>query len=124
MATLPELVATPIDFVLKGNTYSVKPLTILEIAEATSEMSRTEAERGKIYSDTHGMVYLFFLSMRKTYPEVTLEYVAELLSGEKAEDLADVVNKIGGLVPKVLTGEESSPTLPVPPDGDQTTSDS
>ncbi len=110
MATLPELLKPDTEITIQGNVYTAKILNLLEMAEVSSEMERAEKERGETYGNTYGMLYLLYKSLLKNYPEVTLEYVATMVSGEDATNLATIVSQLGGLAPKAPTGEDSLPT--------------
>ena len=117
MATLPELVATPVTITLKGHEFTAKPLTVLQNAEIGSSIDRLTTEKGEGYAVTYTTVKFIEGFLKSEYPDVTEDYVAELISGESSEVLADIVKRIGRFDPKVPTGVPSSPDLSTEPAG-------
>lgn len=118
MADLPILTATDVEITLGGNTFTAKVLNLLETAECYAEAEKTKADKGENYSNILLSILLLTKSLSKHYPEVTREYVADMVNNRDAVDVANVINAIGGFDPKaseavtgVATSESSLPTL-------------
>lgn len=118
MATLPELVATPVTLTIKGNTFVGKPLTLLKVAELLSGLETVKTEKGEAYANVLSTVrFIAAFLTNAGYEGVTDDYVAELINGEAADTLTAAIGQIGGFDPKVPTGEPSSPESSTEPVG-------
>lgn len=119
MATLPELVATPVTITLKGNTFTGIPLTLLKVADVLSGIESVKTEKGEGYANVLSTVRFVGMFLTQAgYENVNDDYVARLINGEDAEVLTAAINQIGGFDPKAPTGEPSLSESSTEPVGD------
>ena len=124
MATLPELVSTPVTIAIKGHEFTAKPLTLLSLAEVYSDIEKIRETKSASYANilnTIRFVKAFVLKTVDTEEDrlkVTDEYIAELINGLASESIKDLLTNIGAIDPKVPpTGGDSSPESATEPAG-------
>lgn len=117
---LPQLTGADVQFSIGSNSYQGKVLNLLETAEVFSQVETIKDEKGEAYGNIMLSVLLVLKSLQKNYPEVTQEYVAELINNRDAQEVSAAINLIGGFDPKAgeaVSGSQPSELSAPTPDG-------